>query len=342
MALQDKINKLRQDSLARKKSAVPDAYQGVSKERISDVLREIDRYTLDQCDAVFALLDDESPSFYGLQYKNFPPGIKFCEGATVAHVACHFGILQRGQGKSDREGRDYWLKPLWEIGAIEKVFFDRNSGEFIPGHPVAKSPYTAYRLADSFKSILTAHEKKWRALLREWIKEDKIRLRLELQAKLAEASREKVDTKHSDLIHACCEYYAPHFLQKYEVIYVDDSDGDRISEPERLNLYRAGITIGLVDAMPDVLLWNRKTDHLWVIEAVISDGEVDNHKVAQMKALAGRSGKSGVGFTTAYQSWSTAARRQGKYKNIAPETYIWIQEDPSKHYLAEAFDTRKL
>jgi hypothetical protein len=92
--------------------------------------------------------------------------------------------------------------------------------------------------------------------------------------------------------------------------------------------------------MPDVLLWNKTTDHLWVIEAVTSDGEVDNHKVAQMSALAKRSGKSGVGFTTAYQTWSAAAKRQGKYKNIAPGTYIWIQEDPSKHYLAESFNAR--
>lgn len=33
----------------------------------------------------------------------------------------YIGILQRGgYTKLDREGRDYWLKPLWEIGALEK------------------------------------------------------------------------------------------------------------------------------------------------------------------------------------------------------------------------------
>ena len=145
MALQDQINKLREDILAKGNDPVPATYQGVTKGRISDVLREIDCLTTDQRDAVFALLDDVSPSFYSIQYKNFPAGIRFCDGATVAHVGCHFGILQRGEGKSDREGRDYWLKPLWEIGAIEKVFFDKANGQFIPGHPVAKSPYTAYR-----------------------------------------------------------------------------------------------------------------------------------------------------------------------------------------------------
>jgi hypothetical protein len=340
MLLQDTVNNLLKTLSAQGKDPVPSAFQGVTKDRITDVLREIDCYTADQRDAVFALLDDVSPSFYSLQYKNFPSSIRFCEGATVAHVGCHFGILQRGEGKSDREGRDAWLKPLWDIVAIEKVFYDKANCQFIPGHPIAKSPYTAYRLAESFKAILAAPKNKWRKLLKDWIKEDAKRQRLELQAALAKESRSRVDTKHSDLIVACRDHYAPHFLPGYEVLYIDDSDGERISEPERDNLYRASITIGLGDAMPDVLLWNKTTDHLWVIEAVTSDGEVDNHKVAQMSALAKRSGKSGVGFTTAYQTWSAAARRQGKYKNIAPGTYIWIQEDPSKHYLAESFNAR--
>jgi len=207
MALQDEINRLREEILARGDDPVPGAYQGVTKARITAVLREIDHYTTDQRDAVFALLDNVSPSFYSIQYKNFPAGIKFCDGATVAHVGCHFGILQRGEGKSDREGRDYWLKPLWEIGAIEKVFYDKAQGKFIPGHPVAKSPYTAYRLTDSFKAILTAPGKKWRALLKDWIKEDAIRQRLALQAELAEVSRAQVDTKHCDLIRACRDHY---------------------------------------------------------------------------------------------------------------------------------------
>ena len=338
MAIADKVVELRTRLTATGDESVPDAYQGVTKDRIGEVLREIDRYTTDQRDAVFALLDNVNDSFYCLQYKHFPAGIKFCEGATVAHVGCHFGILQRGGGKSDREGRDYWLKPLWEIGAIEKVFFDAATDQYIPGHPIAKSPYTAYRLAGDFVAILKAPKSKWRAMLAEWINEDKIRQRLELQARLAEASRAQVDTKHSDLIRVSCEVYAPHFLPGYEVLYIDDADGDRVSEPERDNFYRAGIDIGLADSMPDVLLWNNETDWLWVIEAVTSDGEVDHHKVSSLTALANRCGKAGIGFTTTYQTWSAAASRQKRHKNLAPNTYLWIQEDPSKHFLAETFE----
>jgi len=60
----------------------------------------------------------------------------------------------------------------------------------------------------------------------------------------------------------------------------------------------AGVTLTLEDAMPKALLWHPETVHLWMIEAVTSDGEVDFHKIAQMKCVAARCGKSGVGFTT--------------------------------------------
>jgi protein involved in temperature-dependent protein secretion len=93
--------------------------------------------------------------------------------------------------------------------------------------------------------------------------------------------------------------------------------------------------------MPDILLWNQKTDALWVIEAVTSDGEVDSHKVQSLTTLAHRCGKKGIGFTTAYATWRDAAARQGKHKNIAPGTYIWIREDGAKQFSVETFESSR-
>lgn len=152
---------------------------------------------------------------------------------------------------------------------------------------------------------------------------------------MAEAARQLIDSGHADLIRASVEHYAPRFLPGFETLYIDDSDGDRISDEERAKMAGAGIELRLEDAMPDALLWNPETDFLWVIEAVTSDGEVDLHKVAQMTRLAERCGKAGIGFTTTYRTWKEAAGRQSTHTNLAVNSYMWIQADPAKQFRVE-------
>jgi len=333
-ALQDRVQLLLRQAARAGKQAVPETFQGVTKHRIEAVLKVIDRLTPDIVDAVFALLDDQNDSWFS----NAPDGAKFCHGATTAHVGAHVGILQRNASiKLDREGRDYWIKPLRVLGAIEAIYLDPVSMTFYSGHIVAKSPNCAYRLENEFKRVLQADEKEWVEMLKSWIREDKVRERAELQARLAAESRQFLDTKHSDLIESACTHYITRFLPGYEILYVDDGDGDRITKEDCVRLEGAGITISLSDAMPDVLLWNRDTNYLWVIEAVTSDGEVDEHKISKLQKLAERYGKAGIGFTTVYRTWRDAAARQGRHKNIAPGSYLWILEDPSKHFLVEVF-----
>jgi hypothetical protein len=324
VTLETKIRKLREESVAAGKSAVPDTLQGVGKQRIAAVLHSLHRYTPDIVDAVFALLDTRISWFTTADWA------QFCDGATTAHIGCHVGVLQRGENKLDREGRDYWIKPLRELGAIEPVFLHPQLKRFIPGHPIAKSGNSAYRLAEGFLAVLKAPDDRRDVLLAEWVKADRVRERAEFQAKLAEESRKLVDTKHADLINMSVERYAPRFLPGYKVVYVDDGDGDRIDEDDRMRLEAAGLKLDLGDPMPDVLLWNKQLDSYWVIEAVMSDGEVDSHKVERVLELLKRSGKAKVGFTTTYWTWKDLAARQDRHSNIAPGTLIWIVHDSAK------------
>ena len=335
MKLEDK---LRSDVAAHKLQRPPATLQGVTKERITEVLQALDRASKDRVDAVFALLDDINLSFF---FEAADQGLKFSDGASTAHIACHVGVLQRHAGKLDREGRDYWLKPLWEIGALEKLYFDSATAQFLPGHPVPKSPNSAYRIAPAFLQILKAPDADRNALLAAWSKEDATRARLQVQAHLAARTRAKIGTPHQDLITAAGSVYAPNFLPDFEIIYIDAADGQRITAEQEQTLKKAGIALGLGDSMPDILLWNPRTDGLWVIEAVTSDGEVDLHKVESLKALAHRSGKKHIGFTTAYATWKDAAARQGKHKNIAPGTQIWIREDGAKQLTVETFESSR-
>lgn len=325
--------RLRDQELGRGAAPVPEAFQGVTQARIAQVLSVLGLETRDCVDAVFALLDDVHDSWFSPP----PAGAKFRDGASVGQIACHVGILQRSGTKLDREGRDYWIKPLRNIGAIEPIFLDPASRTFLPGHPTPKSPNSAYRLSAEFLAILQATDERRSDLLAAWINADVLRERLAFQASQAQGTRGTVGGSHADLIRACVEHYAPRFLSGFDVLYVDDSDGDRISDEERDNLREAGLELRLGDAMPDVLLYNRELRELWVIEAVISSGEVDHHKVEQLRAFADRHAKAGIGFTTAFPSWRAAVSRARALENIPPATYIWIREDGSKHYRAEDF-----
>ncbi|MEJ1961892.1 MAG: BsuBI/PstI family type II restriction endonuclease [Gammaproteobacteria bacterium] len=335
MKLEASISELRKDALAAGSDPVPSTLQGVTKDRIRTVLRELSSESADRVDAIFALLDDSQPSWFSQIRRTH----RFCDGACIAHLACHIGILQRGQEKLDREGRDYWIKPLRDIGAVEPITLVR--GKFEAGHPVAKSRNSAYRLESSFKELLLeADEPRWRELLAQWINADSVRQRLQLQARSANATSARIGSPHSQLIQAVIDHYIPHFLAGYEIVFIDDGDGDRITPEKQSMLARAGLSLTLGDAMPDILLWNPALDSLWVVEAVTSDGEVDKHKVNRITAFAERHKKSGVRFTTAYGTWREAAARQGKHKNVATQTFIWIQEDASKHFLVEPCQQR--
>ncbi|NVJ99921.1 MAG: hypothetical protein HWE12_00125 [Oceanospirillaceae bacterium] len=324
MGIVDKFIQLRDDP-----NASVQTFNNISKEKIRKVLAKIDRSSENMVEAVYALLDQMPNQFSKAAKNNF----SFKDGATTAHIGAHVGILQRGRStKLDREGRDYWLKPLWEIGAIEKVYFDGDSCKFLPGHPKAKSPNSAYRLPDDFVDILASPDGEWEIKIENWFKSDNLRERLAFQAQQAEETKSLVVSEHSLLIEQSAQSYAARFLPGYEVVYIDDGDGDRITEEQKNKLEQAGLVINLDDAMPDVLLWNKESDSIWIIEAVTSDGEVDLHKQNRMFEFCLRQGKKSAGFTTTYPTWKKFAERQSVLKNIAYETYVWIREDAAKHF----------
>jgi hypothetical protein len=335
MALHDDIWELREERIEKNIPVVPEAPQGVTKDRIREVLGKLDLNESGIVDVVFALLDDREPSWFSKP----PDEATFSDGASTAHIFCHVGILQRANGKLDREGRDYFIKPLRKVGAVEACYLNPDNRKFVYGHPVPKSSNSAYRLDDDFVEILKAPDDEWEDALEKWASEDSIRKRMTFQASMAKKAARRVDTKHQDLIDSSVDNYAPKFLKGYQVLYVDSTDGDRITAEDRELLEEAGLSLELGDAMPDVLLWNDETDWLWVIEAVTSDGEVDLHKRKRLTEFAERHGKAGIGFTTTYQTWKRAGRRQAKTNNIAPETFIWIEESPTIHLHVKAYDS---
>ena len=304
-----------------------DNHRGITKERIAAVLDHIGIYTDDIRDAVFALLDDTMPSCFA----NLEDTYSFSHGATTAHIGAHVGILQRGGGRLDREGRDYWIKPLRSVGAAEPVTLVE--GKFVPGHVKAKSPYSAYRLTTDFLALLESKDDQIAERLAAWASTDSVRDRLAVQATAAQAAKSKSSNRHEALIQAVIDHYGPRFLPDYRCIYTDAYDGDRVDADERAQLKSAGLELTLADSFPDVVFYNQAAKSVWCVEAVISDGEVDLQKLDNLKSWCARGGLRLAGATTAYRVWKDAAGRQAAHKNLAPGTYLWIQETAGVHYL---------
>jgi len=327
---------LRQERIDSGQSPTPKSFQGVSKLKLKAILAELSLTNQKVIDAAFALLDDETPSMFSTA----PVGAMFNAGARTSQIACHIGYLQRDEniGKVDREGRDEWIKPLRDIGAVDAITL--LNGTFIDGHVAAKNPNSSYRLNSDFVAVLKMPDGHWQNAFAAWVKKGRTAARMAAEAamKKSAVSITAKKTGHAALIEASIMIYAPRFLPDYQILYKDDSDGDRISASERAAMKAAGVELGLKDSMPDVLLWCPETDWLWVIEAVTTDGEVDPHKVRNMTALSKRHGKKGIGFTTTYNSWRDVASRQHKVRNIEIGTYIWLLEDPTRQMLVESFD----
>ena len=303
------------------------SYQNITLADIESVLRRLNQFSNDKRDVIWSLLNSAFPS----PFAN-PTGYSIADGASIAQIGCYVGILMRHGGKLDREGRDYWVKPLIdEIAAIERVTF--SDGVFVSGHLKAKSPNSAYRLTDAFKRLLVSVETDHFAeSLEEYIRN--VDQRLAVFAELERASRENIGISgHKRLIQDSINVYAQTFLPGYIPLFTDFADGDRVTEEERAALDQYGIVFGTIDDMwPDAILYNPAEEKLWFIEAVTSDGEADLHKVEGLQTICNNSGKIYGGTTTTYETWKCLASRQQSENNLAPGTYIWIRECPNKHF----------
>lgn len=306
------------------------SYQGITKDTVEQFLKRIDRYSYDIRDVILCLLNNELPNPYP-KIKEFK---KISSGASTAQIGSYIGILLRGQkSKMDREGRDSWIKPLVDINIIEPVTLVNT--EFVPGHGKAKSPNSAYRLNKDFISLLKkANDNNFDQLLKNWLALSDDRKRLLITLDKNDLQQQSNGNTHKDLIRDSINIYARNYLPDYKCVFEDADDGDRVTPEEKELLSELGIVFGgLEDVWPDAILFNQKDNSLWFIEAVTSDGEIDNRKIMGFKKICSISKKRFAGCTTTYFSWKKFTSRQQSYNNLAPGSHVWVKEFPEKQYL---------
>lgn len=205
-----------------------------------------------------------------------------------------------------------------------------------PDHPnrAINSPNTFYQIephaltliqqygSDSWDESLAGYRSKHEALVTRYARERNlnavpVRLRPGLLSDLSPG-------KHSELIRSIVEVFAPYFASGSEVVYIGDTSHKWL-HTEPILVAELGIQVDLHGKMPDVLLYHRERNWLFVIEAVTSRGPIDGKRHQELTDLFSHVSARLV-YVTAFQNRAAFRKHVG---TIAWETEVWLADSPT-------------
>ncbi len=140
--------------------------------------------------------------------------------------------------------------------------------------------------------------------------------------------------KHSELIKAIIEEFAPRFVRGGVLVYAGDT-GDKWGYFDKELLAKLGVAVDGHGKMPDVVIFYPEREWLLLVESVTSHGPVNGKRHAELAALFAAS-NAGLVYVTAFPSRSVMTRYLSE---IAWETEVWCSDAPSHliHFNGERF-----
>lgn len=140
--------------------------------------------------------------------------------------------------------------------------------------------------------------------------------------------------RHSELIKAIIEEFAPRFVPGGVLVYAGDT-GNKWGYFDKALLLSLGVAVDGHGKMPDVVLYYPERGWLLLVESVTSHGPVDGKRHAELSALFANS-TAGLVYVTAFPSRATMKRY---LCDIAWETEVWCADAPTHliHFNGERF-----
>ena len=301
--------------------------------RIAELLDRLDSYSDLRAACLLGLTDEVTPHpLTSLA----TAGLKLSAGATTRQLF-EFAAPRLGKTRIDRELRDEVWPRLRELGIVQRSYVltakeARAEGKLIEygAHRRAKSPNNGYAVTDEARKLLVeTSDAEWADALEEFIRSDEDRRLRVLQHEAATAAA-SAPGDHSKLMRAAVAALRAARLPDYGLVFIDDADEERIKDEWREKLEPRGLLPDLDSLWPDAILVRDSDRSLWFIDVVTTDGEIDETRRAELEAWAAARGYTAAGYTTAYETWKRAGARQGRMKNVAVGTSIWIAEDGGK------------
>jgi hypothetical protein len=308
-------------------------------ERVKELLGRVSStYPREHAAVLLSLCDDETPNQYGVLQA---AGMPYSYAASNRHILDYIRVflgIDPTKRRLDRELRDYYILPLRDLGLLEKTYVYPEKERPADGRLVergshkGKSGNNSYTLsADTRELLLGSSDEEWADALDRFIAESDERRRKAIEAKTA-----SIPSDHGALIDTAVDILQSQRLPEYDLVYIDDGDNERVENEWKPKMVAMGLALDLDDKYPDAILAHPETRGLWVVDAVISDGELNKDRCDAIAAWAEEHGCHVEGFVTAYLTWKKAGQRQGKHRNIAAGSYMWIAEDGGKLWRADS------
>ncbi|MDD5451565.1 MAG: BsuBI/PstI family type II restriction endonuclease [Desulfovibrionales bacterium] len=202
-----------------------------------------------------------------------------------------------------------------------------------PGRPV-NSPKAVYQIEPITLDLLRSFgSKKWHDKLTDYLAH-----RATLAAKYAkEREQNRIPVQiapgkqitlspgeHSELIRAIIEDFGSRFAPGGILVYAGDT-GDKWGYFDAPLLAELRVDIDSHGKMPDVVLYMKERNWLFLVESVTSHGPVDGKRHAELARLFTGS-RAGLVYVTAFPDRATMSRYLGE---IAWETEVWVADAPS-------------
>lgn len=212
-----------------------------------------------------------------------------------------------------------------------------------PSLPV-NSPNAHYALTiDALEAIRTYGTKVWKEaagrfksevgeLSKRYLKERKQNL---IPVKLSNGKTLKLSAgKHNIVQAAIIQDFAARFANESEVLYLGDTANKDLYVDKKV-LKEIGIPITQHSKLPDVVLFDRKKNWLFLIEAVTSHGPVSPKRFVELEELL-KSCKAGKIYVSAFPDFAEFKKHSS---NIAWETEVWVVDFPEHmiHFNGDRF-----
>jgi len=140
--------------------------------------------------------------------------------------------------------------------------------------------------------------------------------------------------KHNQLQAAIVEEFAPRFAAGAKLIYLGDT-ANKVLVFDKAVFAKLGISTSEHGKLPDVILYDKKRNWLFLIEAVTSHGPVSPKRQFELEKLL-ETCTAGKVYVTAFLDVATFKKFAS---DIAWETEVWIAETPSHmiHFNGDKF-----